>query len=54
MSKEYKTDVDGNNAPIKYGVDIEVTASKTLSYEESGSRQNVGTDALVITLPPTK
>jgi hypothetical protein len=54
MSLEYKTDVSGNNAPIKEGLVVAVTASATLDYEDSGKTILVGTDALVITLPDTK
>lgn len=54
MSLEYKTDVSGNNAPIKEGLVGAVTASTTLGYEDSGKTILVGTDALVITLPATK
>lgn len=48
------TDSNGNYAPIKRGVLETISASKTLSYEESGKTFLVGTDALVITLPATK
>jgi len=54
MSLEFKTDTSGNNAPIKEGLVVEVTANKSLSYEESGVTFLVGTDALVISLPETK
>ena len=54
MSLEFKTDALGNNAPIAEGLVVEITANKTLSYEESGNVFLVGTDALTITLPATK
>ena len=54
MSLVFKTDALGNNAPIAEGLVVAVTASKTLSYEESGSVFLVGTDELAITLPATK
>jgi len=54
MSLEHKTDVLGNNAVISQGSVEAITASATLSYEDSGTVFLVGTDALVITLPPTK
>lgn len=54
MSLEHKTDVLGNNAVIAQGNVEAITASVTLSYEDSGTVFLVGTDALVITLLPTK
>lgn len=54
MAQEFITDVEGNNALIKDNLVQAITASKTLSYDESGVIFLVGTDALVVTLPPTK
>lgn len=54
MSAEFKTDALGNNAPIKEGLVVEITADKTLSYENSGNVFLIGTDALTVTLPATK
>lgn len=50
----YKADVNGEVGNADRIAVITVTEDKTLSYEESGSIQLVGTDALTITLPPTK
>ena len=50
----YITDVLGNNSEIQTGIVEAITASLTLGYEDSGKVLLVGTDALVITLPPTK
>lgn len=50
----YITDSVGNNAEISESLIVEVTADKTLTYEESGIVFLVGTDALTITLPATK
>lgn len=47
------TDALGNNAPIKKGLVVELTANTTLTREDSGKTFLIGTDALVITLPST-
>lgn len=48
------TDVAGNDAIIERNLIVEITADKTLEYEESGTIFLVGTDALTVTLPDTK
>jgi hypothetical protein len=50
----YNTDAQGNNAPIEQSLVETIVANKTLSYEDSGSKILVATDALVISLPATK
>jgi len=54
MSANFKTDVLGNNAPIKQSLIKTITVTEELSYTDSGSMIAVATDALVITLPATK
>lgn len=54
MAKEMITDVSGNDAIIERNLVVEITADKTLTYEESGNVFLVGTDALTVTLPSTK
>lgn len=54
MSREYKTNVLGENSLIDDSLIVEITENTTLTYEDSGSTFLVGTDALVITLPATK
>lgn len=51
--ENYKTDASGNNAPIKKGLVVELTASTTLTREDSGTTFLIGTDALAMTLPAT-
>ena len=51
--ENYITDELGNNAPIKKGLVVELTANTTLTREDSGKTFLIGTDALVITLPST-
>ena len=50
----FKTDVLGNNAPIKKSLIETIVVSSALSSTDSGTKYLVGTDALVITLPATK
>lgn len=50
----FKTDVSGNQGEIVKSPVLTVTEDTTLTYEDSGSIILVGTDALTITLPPTK
>jgi hypothetical protein len=53
--KIYKAQVDGSAEPLEvnglFAVQETITASKTLKAVESGKTINVGTDALVVTLP---
>ncbi|WP_428743248.1 hypothetical protein [Tenacibaculum sp.] len=53
----YITDENGNRVPALEGGDLAnvetLTANKTLTVEDSGKTFNIGTDALVITLPAT-
>lgn len=51
--ENYITDASGNNAPIKKGLVVELTADATLKREDSGKTFLIGTDALTITLPDT-
>lgn len=50
----HKTDASGNNALIEENLVEVITASKTLTYEDSGKVFLIATDALVVTLPATK
>lgn len=54
MGLEYYTDVNGNNAPIDKALYVVLTANTTLTNDQSGIIFGIGTDALTITLPPTK
>jgi len=53
--KIYKAQVDGSAEPLEvnglFAVQETIIASKTLTAVESGKTVNVGTDALVVTLP---
>lgn len=51
--ENYKTDANGNNAPIKKGLVVTLTANTTLTREDSGSIFAIATDAIVVTLPST-
>lgn len=50
---EFITDDLGNNARRHDGLVEEITASKTLTEADNGKVFLIGTDALVVTLPPT-
>ena len=50
----YKTDNSGDNSQVEQISVVEITASKTVSIEESGNVFLIGTDALTVTLPATK
>jgi len=54
MSAEQITSAGGDQAQRHENLVVEVTADVTLTPEDSGSTFLVGTDALTITLPPTK
>ena len=47
------TDALGNNAPIKKGLIVTLTADTALTREDSGKTFLIATDALTITLPST-
>jgi hypothetical protein len=50
----YKTDSAGNVGQNDLASVQDITATSTLTYEQSGGTFLVGTDALVINLPATK
>lgn len=50
----YKTDVNGNNAVMKKSLYEVLTEDTTLTYDHTGMTFGIGTDGIVITLPPTK
>lgn len=54
MSAEQVTSASGNQAQRHENLVVEVTADVTLTPEDSGTTYLVGTDALTVTLPPTK